>query len=296
MREDGGSHGTLQFSGEEILSPYSKFEIERAKNDNGFVDIRCCYNNKYWVAKSSSDPCIIAGADEPNENQSQWSCTLFEPIQQGECFQFDGEGRSVGPTSFKPTVRFRHVQLGRYLTSATIPGLPSAPYNACLSAQSTSTRGQRPSARWIEGHQYLQFASSDNGDLTVGNEVFITKNGIVRIKNNHFRKFWRRNPNWIWADSDDTTTGNLDTLFFPVKVGDDVITLRNLGNNNFCKRLTTEGKTSCLNAVVTTISRETRLVVEELVFSRKIDNVKFRLLDARIYNQNIITMAWLRSR
>ncbi|KAG5547082.1 hypothetical protein RHGRI_012946 [Rhododendron griersonianum] len=162
MREDGGSHGTLQFSGEEILSPFSKFEIERAKNDNAFVHIRCCYNNKYWVAKSSSDPCIIAGADEPNEDQSQWSY--------------------------------------------------------------------------------------------------------------------------------DTTTTNLDTLFYPVKVGDNVVALHNLGNNKFCKRLTTEGKTDCLNAGVDTISKEARLVVEELVVSREIYNVNFHLLDARIYNQSIVTM------
>ncbi|KAG5534600.1 hypothetical protein RHGRI_022650 [Rhododendron griersonianum] len=98
------------------------------------------------------------------------------------------------------------------------------------------------SARWIQGYQYLQFASSDHGDPTVGNEVFITKDGSIRIKNNYFGKFWRRSPNWIWADSDDTTTDNLDTLFSPVKVGDNVIALRNLGNANFCKRLTIEGK------------------------------------------------------
>ncbi|KAI8553381.1 hypothetical protein RHMOL_Rhmol05G0011300 [Rhododendron molle] len=255
IHEDVGLHGFLQFSGEEIVSSYSKFQIEWAKttpagDENGFVHIRCCYNNKYWVAKSSSDPCIIAGADEPNDNQSQ-------------CYDT------------------------RYLFAITDwELLLILPKNITLKGDN----GLYLSARWIEGHQYLQFASSDNGDPTVWNEVFITKNGSVRIKNNHFIKFWRCSRNWIWADSDDTTTGNLDTLFCPVKVGDDVIALRNLGNNSFCKRLSTEGKTSCLNAAVTTISREARLVVEELVISRKIDNVKFRLLDARIYDQNIITM------
>ncbi|KAF7142995.1 hypothetical protein RHSIM_Rhsim05G0011800 [Rhododendron simsii] len=306
MHKDVGLHGLLQFTGEEIVSLYAKFEIEGAKstagNDNGFVHIRCCYNNKYWVARSGSDSFIIAGADEPNEDQSQWSCTLFEPIP------VSGEG---GNSSSPPnaTVRFRHVQLGRYLTGA------------CLYAQSSSTDSDRLdvfgiidwgsllilpkhialkgdnglylSARLISGHEFLEFASSDNGDPTVGNEVFITKDGSVRIKNNHFGKFWKRDPSssWIWADSDDATTDNLNTLFSPVKVGSNVIALRNLGSNNFCMRMISkEGKDNCLYAGVDTLSKEARLVVEELVISREIYNVKFHLMDARIYNQNIITM------
>ncbi|KAJ9697182.1 hypothetical protein PVL29_009105 [Vitis rotundifolia] len=55
-------------------------------------------------------------------------------------------------------------------------------------------------------------------------------------------------------------------------------------------RLTTEGKTSCLNAGVSTISREARLEVAELVLSRNIYNVNFRLMDARIYGQRVIIM------
>ncbi|KAF7142461.1 hypothetical protein RHSIM_Rhsim05G0010000 [Rhododendron simsii] len=321
IREDGGSHGTLQFSGEEIMSPYAKFEIETAKttpagNENGFVHIRCCYNNKYWVAKSSSDPCIIAGADEPNEDQSQWSCTLFEPIRRqlrGDLFrniQMDDEEEG----STNTTVIFRHVQLRDYLVYPVDSG---GQIRACMTAQLKSLsnsfavfhiidwesllmlpkhvalkgdNGRYLSARWIERHQYLQFASCDKGDPTVGNQVFVNEDGSVRIKNDHFGKFWRRSPNWIWADSDDTTTANLDTLFYPVKVGDNVVALRNLGNDKFCKRLTTEGKRDCLNAGVDMISKEARLVVEELVVSREIYNVNFHLLDARIYNQSIVTM------
>ncbi|XP_058215691.1 uncharacterized protein LOC131326823 [Rhododendron vialii] len=344
MHEDGEQHGFLQFSGEEIVSPYSKFEIERAKNDNAFVHIRCCYNNKYWVANSiSSDSFIIAGADEPNEDQSQWSCTLFEPIL------VDGEGGSSSSSSSSSSstvyVRFRHVKLGHYLRSLmtrdhyhacvstsydrryyiddhmnhvislmfmSLVSRMRDRYHACPYVRPTAParldvfgiidwelllilpkhialkgdNGLYLSAQRIDRHQYLQFASSDNGDPTVGNEVFITKGGSVRIKNNHFGKFWRRSPNWIWADSDDTTTNNLDTLFYPVKVGDNVIALRNLGNNNFCN----SAHKNYLKAAVTTLSREARLVVEELVISRKIYNVNFRLLDASIYNQKIITM------
>ncbi|KAI9070549.1 hypothetical protein K1719_047487 [Acacia pycnantha] len=91
--------------------------------------------------------------------------------------------------------------------------------------------------------QYLQFASNDVGDdTTVGNEIFTTHDGSIRVKSDYFGKFWRRSPNWIQDDSNDTTNNNSDTLFWPVKVDNNVVALRNLGNNNFCKRLTTVPK------------------------------------------------------
>ncbi|KAL6337933.1 hypothetical protein AAG906_005398 [Vitis piasezkii] len=288
IHEDVQIHGFLQFSGEEVVTPYSKYQVERAKNGGGLVHIRCCYNNKYWVRWSKNHWWIVAGADEPDEDQSSWSCTLFEPVHVDDDAQ---------------TLRFRHVQLGHYACLWRLP----PPYGSCLFAGSTSAdndlcdvctiidwesllilpkhiafkgdNGHYLSARKIEGHPYLEFASSDIGDPTVGNEVFTTHDGSVRIKSDYFGRFWRRSPNWIWADSDDSTTNNSDTLFWPVRVDNNVVALRNLGNNNFCKRLTTEGKTSCLNAAVA-----------ELVLSRNIYNVNFRLMDARIYDQSVIVM------
>ncbi|RVW64280.1 hypothetical protein CK203_052262 [Vitis vinifera] len=55
-------------------------------------------------------------------------------------------------------------------------------------------------------------------------------------------------------------------------------------------KLTTEGKTNCLNAAVSTISKELCLEVGELVLSRNTYNVNFCLMDARIYNQRVIVM------
>ncbi|KAK4275745.1 hypothetical protein QN277_018776 [Acacia crassicarpa] len=301
IHEDVKVHEFLQFSGEEVVSPYVKFEVEMAKIGNGLVHIRCCYNNKYWVRERQDGWWILARADKPEEDQSKWSCTLFKPIY------VDADAK---------TVRFLHVQLNHY---ACLWMAVAAPFTTCLFAGSKDPNkdshdiytiidwesllimpkhvafkgdnGQYLSAHLIEEHQYLQFASNDVGDPTVGNEIFTTSDGSIRVKSDYFSKFWRRSPNWIWADSNDTTNNNSDTLFWPIKVDDNVVALRNLGNNNFCKRLTAEGKTHCLNAGVSTISREARIEVEELVISRKIYNVNFRLLDARIYSQRVLTMA-----
>ncbi|CAB4299532.1 unnamed protein product [Prunus armeniaca] len=263
VKEDVQIHGFLKFSGEEVVSLYSKFHVEMAKGGKGLVHIRCSYNNKYWVRWSENHYWIVAGANEPEEDQSKWSCTLFEPVYVDnkdllKGLIVDWETLLVLP---------KHVSFkggnGKYLSARTFNCLP-----------------------------FLQFSSSDVGDYGVGNEVFSNGDGSVRIKSNLFGKFWRRGNNWIWADSNlDGNESNKDMLFWPIKLGNDnKIALRNLGNNNFCFRLTDEFE-SCLNAGRPGIVREAQMEVEELVVYRSIYNVNFRLLDSRIYSQRVVSMA-----
>ncbi|KAI8004107.1 hypothetical protein LOK49_LG08G01481 [Camellia lanceoleosa] len=317
IHEDVKAHGFLQFSGEEVVSQYTKYQVEMAKCGNGLAHIRCCYNNKYWVRSSENEMWIAAQANEPEEKQSKWSCTLFEPTVYE-----DGDSK---------TVRFRHVQLNQHACLWNA----QPPHDSCLFVGSATQdndlrnvytiidwesllilpkhiafkgdNGYYLSATSLETFPYLEFASDDIGDPTVGNEVFTNGDGSIRIKSDYFGKFWRRGSNsrysdepqswkttganWIWADSDDTTSDNPDTVFWPIKVANNVVALRNLGNNVFCKRLTADNKTDCLNAAVCTIAKSARLEVEELVISRSIYNVEFRLNDARIYDQSIVTMA-----
>jgi hypothetical protein len=141
-------------------------------------------------------------------------------------------------------------------------------------------------ANIIEGYKYLQFSGKDIGDPRVFHTIFTNDDGVVRIKSNYFGLFWRRSPNWIWADSEDATHSNSDTLF-RVTTWDDFIALRNLGNNNFCKRLTKEGKTDCLNADVDSITIEARLQCHEPVLSRDIYDVDFHQHEARMYTKDI---------
>ncbi|KAM1778300.1 hypothetical protein ACFX1S_040022 [Malus domestica] len=305
VKEDVQIHGFLKFSGEEVVSPYAKLQVEMAKSSGaskGLVHIRCCYNNKYWVRWSQTHHGIVAGADEPQEDESKWSCTLFEPVYVDEHDPAQG-------------IRLRHVQLRNYACLWRT----DQPYESCLFAGSETPdsdlcdvclivdwesllvlpkhiafkgdNGKYLSAQWIESYPYLQFSSDDIGDPTVGNEVFQTGDGSIRIKSDHHGKFWRRSPNWIYADSElHNNENNMDMLFWPVKLDGKFLALRNLGNNLFCKRLTTEGKYHCLNAAVPTITQEARLEVEEVVVSRSIYNVNYRVLDARIYNQSVVSM------
>lgn len=152
------------------------------------------------------------------------------------------------------------------------------------------------SARMVEGYPYLQFASDDIGDPSVRFTTYnymIDGKRVIRVKSDHFGKFWRRSPNWIWCDTDDTSTDNRDTLFEVVKVGDDadaMYGLRNLGNNHICHRLTYEGKESCLNASIPSVRKEAQLKIEEAVLLRKIYGVDYHLKDAKILNNKVRTL------
>ncbi|KAI9072166.1 hypothetical protein K1719_045865 [Acacia pycnantha] len=221
------------------------------------------------MRQSQEEQCIFAGANEPEENESKWSCTLFKPNY------VDVDARRV---------QFFHVQVGRYSQVKILE-----PYFYLYVGSNDSVdyvykiidwesllimpkhvafkgdNGQCLSARWIDGHQYLQFASNDVGDPTVVNEIFTTHDGSIRVKSDYFGKFWR--------------------------VDNNVVALRNLGNDYFCKRLTSRGMTNCLNAGVSTISKEAQIEVENVVISKQIYNVNFYLLDARIYSKRVLTMA-----
>ncbi|KAM2058093.1 hypothetical protein ACFX16_030710 [Malus domestica] len=60
----------------------------------------------------------------------------------------------------------------------------------------------------------------------------------------------------------------------------------------FCKSLRGGGgEYNCLNAAVPTITQDARLELEEVVMLRSFYNVNFHVLDARVYNQRVVTMA-----
>lgn len=299
VKEAGENHDRhLRCSGENLLTPFTKYQIEMAKIGNGLVHIKCCYNNKYLVRTTQYSQWIFAGAHEPVEDRSRWTCTLFEPYLE------DGK-----------TIRFRHVQSLRYVrvqsTGDYFPLFlrlgddrqivdPDQIYvftiidweSLCILPRHMAIKGDNGrylGVRQISGDTYLQFASNDV-DPTAMNEVFTTSDASVRIMSMQNNRFWRYTSHrraWIWPDSDDTTSANPDTIFWPVKVDDNVIALENLGNNNmFCRRFTVDDTFIHLfSANIDIISPVAQLEVRQLATSRNIYNVNYHLQDARIYNQ-----------
>lgn len=70
-----------------------------------------------------------------------------------------------------------------------------------------------------------------------------------------------------------------------MKLDDNTIALRSVGNNRFCKSHAWGSINRCLNAAVDTIVNDARIRVHELVLDRKIYNVRYRMEDARIYGE-----------
>ncbi|GFY94418.1 hypothetical protein Acr_09g0008640 [Actinidia rufa] len=143
----------------------------------------------------------------------------------------------------KTIVRFRHVQLGH--NACLWRAAP--PHESCLFAGSAQPDKDRCDVYTIIDWESLLILpkhiafKGDNGNYLSARWIEGSPISAVRIQ-----RHWRSNS---W-ERDDTTSNNSDTLFWPIKVDNNIVALRNLGNNNFCKRLTTEGKTNCLNAAV----------------------------------------------
>ncbi|KAI3931462.1 hypothetical protein MKW92_027491, partial [Papaver armeniacum] len=82
-----------------------------------------------------------------------------------------------------------------------------------------------------------------------------------------------------------------DTVFLPVKLGNsNVVALRCLRNNLYCRRYSNFNKGSGLATVTSYIEKEARMVIEEPVLERKIENVNYRLTDARISKEQVLVV------
>ncbi|XP_008245434.1 PREDICTED: uncharacterized protein LOC103343555 [Prunus mume] len=252
--------GYLKFSGQEAGSQYAKFEVEMAKSsgNEGLVHIKCCYNNKYWVTHrtSSSNYLIAAVADEPVEDKSQYSCTLFEPVYINDDFLV-GDDES---TNHILVLRFRHTGRGEYLRihqDNSRPGLSGGLYigekypnlekfDVFTVTDWESLFMMLPKHVAFKGH---------NGNLlgTRLNEVFASADGGL---SNSSGKLWRLTKgNWICLDAVNSTS----IKRFPV---------------------TEKIKSDDSEAY----NRE----VKELGVSKEIHNVTFRLGDAMIYNKKVV--------
>lgn len=303
-----------------LASPYTRFYLEPSEEHDGLLHVRCCHNNGYWAAAKhdgGSGHWIISTVSEPDGDLSKPSCTLFQPVpltdsdnnisirllrpQQTPSSKAEAADT---PAKHKETSEEAYLCLG---TGGGHEEAAAADFQEkslhdlfvydlsrqVVLPQYVAFKGDNHMylrARYTEGHNYLDFTASDVADSLVVNTVFPNyADGTVRIKSNHWNKFWRRSPNWIWADSTDTTGNNRDTLFRVVQLSG-YIALQNMGNSKFCKRLSADGKTQSLNAAVSTITAEAKIRVVEAVLSREIYNVEFKLSEARIYNEKPLSI------
>ncbi|KAL6178270.1 hypothetical protein ACLB2K_049789 [Fragaria x ananassa] len=161
----------------------------------GMVHIRCCYNNKYLRRWDIDHHWIVAGGDKKVEDQTHWTCTLFEPVL---------ETPADSDKDTKAVIRLRHVQLGRYVMQFT----PHEDFKECLFPMSDKPYNgnydlfevlnwsplvvlpkyvafKGNNGKYLKadpGTKQLRFNSTDIGEEGVAMEVESFADGYVRIK------------------------------------------------------------------------------------------------------------------
>ncbi|CAN6209902.1 unnamed protein product [Urochloa humidicola] len=296
----------------DVATPHTRFLVEPSSKHDGLVHIRCGYNNKYWVAQQQGTQpgewWIAAGADQPEEDLSQPSCTLFQlkPVTDED----------------PKTIRFYHARLGK--NSGIFSDLNRAnetnnqaflrvgdqeeqsaeeftmlevfqwllPKYVCFKGDN----GKYLSARSLLSRQRLVYESDDITDPTVRHTTIANTDGTMMIKSDHFDQFWRNtggdtNTGWIYADSSDTSNDNPNTLFKAFSLGGRSIGLLNLGSNQYCKRLSFSNLPNGLSPNGSRLDVHSRIEMEEPVLSREISNVQFMTQQAIIYGERDLILA-----
>lgn len=147
--------------------------------------------------------------------------------------------------------------------------------------------GKYLSAQSLQNSPVLVFQSEDIiNDTTVRHTTTANTNGTMRIKSDHFGRFWRNTAGpWILADSGDTSNNNDPNTLFQASYTDGAIRILNLGSNQYCKRLTMSTLEHGLSATGTLLEPWSRLQFEEPVLSREI-TASLRIEDAIIFRQS----------
>ncbi|KAL8128139.1 uncharacterized protein LOC141721733 [Apium graveolens] len=292
-----GAQEYVKFEGENLSSPEAKFEVHSSKNGNGLVHIRSCYNNKYLGFKERGFGMIAAGEEKPNEYvKSRNPCTLLRP------YSVDGDLKNIRLTHlrfdldlcfsksrdayFYGCVELTDKKESFFTLFSVIAWEPQVILPNYVAFKGDNDKFLRCHGKG--DHDYLQFGAENMEDnpTAVGHEILQMSSGNILIRSLNTEHYWRATPGWIWPDSKNPTD-DIFTEFKPVKIDDITIALKNVATNKFCKRLTTEGKEDCLDAGPSAIDKWSKLKVSELVISRKIENVNFRLMDARIYGESV---------
>ncbi|XP_055961031.1 uncharacterized protein LOC130015272 [Mercurialis annua] len=297
VKEEGTYLRYVKCDGNDILDPQSKFRVERSSSNPDLVHIRCCYNNRYLACLRQGSDFVVATSDTAEEDQSKWSCTLFRAMPNDSI-----------------TFRLQHVRTGNNLCNFQTAGRDN---DLCLVVRWSSSdragwdlftftdweslvilpkhvalKGDNGKYLNNRSHLILEFGANDIGDHRVGEEIFTNPDGSIRLKNEFNGLFWRASPNWILPSSTAADLGPT-TSFWPVRIKGNVIALRSKGNDRFLRRTSEDGLVDSLAASswATTIDKQSYLVVEELVNRRQIYDVNYRLEDARVYNESIVSLA-----
>uniref|UniRef100_A0ACD5Z4N4 Uncharacterized protein n=1 Tax=Avena sativa TaxID=4498 RepID=A0ACD5Z4N4_AVESA len=292
---DGGSR--VEASADTVAgNARARFFVEPSEEHEGWVHIRYCYNNKYWVFVLDGDDnhCwYVSAAHGPNEDMRSDSCTLFKPILE------DGQDNRI-------RLQVSGNRSGKYasmlpMSDITRPCLHQSDQEESFSTIGLWRQNELPKYVAFKGDNdkylrykdtWLRFDIEDIRDEGVICTVYTNDDGTVQIKSNKGGYWMQRSDYDSWVDAHLSSHNNNDPdMTFKVFTGDEgFIALQNMGNHKFCNRLEFRDWVSYLSASEKSISQGARFKLEEPVVRREIYDVEFNLDGARIYNNALIVL------
>jgi hypothetical protein len=133
---------------------------------------------------------------------------------------------------------------------------------------------------WERDIEWLKF-NKETAQLNTMHEIVPLVDGNVAVLNVNLNRFWRRSPNWIWADvtSLNDALANRDCHFDISKLSSTMIAFRSVANDLLLKRYT-EYWEDMLCAIGTTVNdANCHLCVHEAVQSRKLTDIRYLNLE-----------------
>ncbi|KAG6425881.1 hypothetical protein SASPL_110089 [Salvia splendens] len=275
---------------EDVLSTPVKIEVERSTTNAKYVNLRFVYFNRYWQRKEN-DKFIVAESDQPEEDVTNSSCTLFEPVkvddngvfylshvQSGGRLSVDGQTMALYVDEQKNGDEEKgYLTFVDWNTLVKMPG-------------SVAFKGSNGKYIMLDG-SLLLFKSDDPNDKTTICVVEQKPEGHVHIRQREYDDdyFWAvRTPELLVSGVASSLSPPSTQLynFWPVIMDDNTIALRSEYNNNFCCYLYDDyGIMDGLWARASTVTKDAILQVHESVVGRKIYNVVYQMEYARIFDE-----------
>ncbi|KAL8466066.1 hypothetical protein ACS0TY_035258 [Phlomoides rotata] len=287
MDESDAVRGFVRCAEATAFSPFSAIEVERSEVDDRFVHLRFRHTNKYW-GRQVGQQWIVATSNQPIEDRSKPECTLFEPSMA------TGTGRLLlqhvqsGGRVALNTVETGNLSARLYCFNGAISGISfDLLLFDFLNSQTLLKLPRRVALKGDNGmflraatQTQTAFASNDPNERESAFEIELNDDGRIRIKSTNLDRYLRRAPTNLILGDTTVNTGN-DTLFWPIHVRGSTYALRSAGNNNFCRRFTS----NALSASTTTMTNVAQIEIQELVIERHIYHIRFRMDQLRIFDE-----------
>ncbi|KAK9940927.1 hypothetical protein M0R45_017560 [Rubus argutus] len=304
---DSQNFGFLKFNGGNVFSSLAKFEVVKGNIGIGLVHLRCSHNKKFLQQRTFNGlQYLTPEADEPVEDRLSAMCTLFEP----QLIDVDSDTNKVRLLLHRSnqavyTIAVQQSNQTYFGTGTTLSSTDTREMFEVTDLESLIILPKHVAFKNHNGDYLtiftgfppfvlMQFKSTDKGDPSSWFVVSTDGHGRAQIMSYVNKQFWRyrRDDHAILVDTPNPTDAAIaqTTSFLPIKVDRNVIALRSFANDNLCGPSEFRNG-NFLSATHSTVVRESRLVMEELVLSRSIYNTDFDLANAVIYGETPVNMA-----